>query len=314
MRVELYTDGAAINNGKAGSIGFSAVLLMPKSELLQFSGSETGEPVSSNRAELLGMELGLEQLRKGGWRPEHLLVFSDSEWAVKAVNGEYRTSSNQELIAAIRSALRCFPRTEVNWLRGHCGHVLNERAHQLANAAVRKAEEERCQQRPKRGPLTLKLSSGNCTLGARKPKESGSNGSSRTAPTKSLSQTRLDRISSPPHTYFRAWTQWTVKLYDQTEWPTAALLERLEEIGPEVARLKKLTTPLKTDLSAEEWTMAHDRLLFLEGQYQAIQEALARRQRRNPQSVSATSSPGSKRSTSTPARVSAASRDPFAEE
>src|SRR5687768_7591121 len=97
LRIELYADGSAINNGGAGSIGYAAVLYA-KGDRKEFSAGERMDPASNNRAELLGINLGLQEIRRLGLRKIDLLVFSDSEWSIKSLRGEYRNREHEELL------------------------------------------------------------------------------------------------------------------------------------------------------------------------------------------------------------------------
>jgi ribonuclease HI len=297
-RIEAYTDGAAVKNGKLGSIGFSAVLLVGE-ERQEFSGGAPADPASSNLAELKGIALAFEAIRSHGWKPQEVLVFSDSEWAVRSIRGEQQAATHTELIQQIRQEMRRLPKAEVNWVRGHIRHALNERAHVLANEAARKAVETPCKapfsltDYLKRKPRTPKL-----------PTE---------APVLSLPQTRLDTIAQYPKadsTYHTVYVRWWNRLSDTITWPTEALQERLEEMGPERARLGKIVLYPPADLPGLEWKAAWTRLQRLEAQARAIEEALQRRTPRRGR----TSVPGSAPPTPQPAPTLEAAWDPFAAE
>jgi ribonuclease HI len=277
VRIEIYTDGAAINNGKRGSIGFAAVLLLPKNESLDFHGGEPCDPASSNRAELKAMELGLKQIREHGWKPAEVLLFSDSEWAVKSVRGEYNATTNTDLIQTVRAHLRTFPNSEINWLRGHCGHRLNERAHRLANQAARDAaKEDGCE------PRQFQFSRGRKAKSAPLP-EVVTQPSLFSAPNLSVTQARLDWIVNEgrtwQQTYVPAYLKWLNRLTDEETYDSEAMRDRLYEVGGEIARLKAAFHETPAEWSAREWTAAQLKRVRLEAQYEAISETLQRRSR-----------------------------------
>jgi ribonuclease HI len=139
--VELFTDGAC--SGNPGPGGWAAILRMGEREK-ELSG---GEPLTTNnKMELMGVIAGLEALK----RPCVVRIHTDSKYvmegATKWIHGwkrnGWRTADkkavkNVELwqrLAAASTPHKLY----WTWVRGHSGHVENERADVLARGAIAK--------------------------------------------------------------------------------------------------------------------------------------------------------------------------------
>jgi DNA helicase-2/ATP-dependent DNA helicase PcrA len=137
--VVIYTDGGCIPNPGTG--GWGAVLT---------SGNHTkelkgGEPYSTNnRMELLAAISALEALK----HPSLVDLYTDSQylrdgittWINQWKRNGWRTADrkpvkNIELWQRLEESMRRH-RVRWHWLRGHAGHVLNERADQLVREAI----------------------------------------------------------------------------------------------------------------------------------------------------------------------------------
>ena len=129
--VEIYIDGSCEPNPGAGGIG--AVLKFGQHR------KEISEPIgraTNNTAEIQAAITALMALKKTC----KVVVYSDSQYLVKTMTGDYRRSSNIEMwndldFACLRHEI------EWKWVRGHDGNPDNERAHTLAYQAVRKNRE-----------------------------------------------------------------------------------------------------------------------------------------------------------------------------
>jgi ribonuclease HI len=139
--VEIFTDGAC--SGNPGPGGWGAILRSGKRER-ELSG---GDPATTNnRMELMAAIKGLEALK----RPCKVRLFTDSNYVRDGVtkwihgwkkNG-WRTADrkpvkNVELWQRLDAA-RAPHQVEWIWVKGHSGHVENERADQLARGEIEK--------------------------------------------------------------------------------------------------------------------------------------------------------------------------------
>lgn len=149
--VEIFTDGAC--SGNPGPGGWGA--------LLRAGGSEKeiwgGEPATTNnRMELLAVIRALGQLK----RPVKVRLHTDSQYVQKGISEwihgwkarGWRTAGkapvkNVDLWQALDAAARPH-QVDWIWVRGHSGHVENERADALARRGV---EAVRAQGRPVEG-------------------------------------------------------------------------------------------------------------------------------------------------------------------
>ena len=135
--VEIFTDGACLGNPGPG--GWAALLRSGEAERL-LSGAEA--ETTNNRMELMAAIAALEALK----RPCRVHLTTDSRYVMQGIeewvprwraNG-WRTASrqpvkNQDLWQRLVAA--CEPhRIRWSWVRGHAGHVENERVDEAARA------------------------------------------------------------------------------------------------------------------------------------------------------------------------------------
>jgi len=139
--VELFTDGACLGNPGPG--GWAA--------LLRYKGTEKelagGEPATTNnRMELRAVIEGLRVLTRNC----SVIVFTDSQYVQKGITEwihgwkrrDWRTADkkpvkNADLWVALDEA-RNGHNVTWQWVKGHAGHVENERVDQLARAEAEK--------------------------------------------------------------------------------------------------------------------------------------------------------------------------------
>lgn len=135
MSVEIFTDGAC--SGNPGPGGWAA--------LLRYNGHEKelsgGEPqTTNNRMEMMAVIEGLAALKK----PSTVTLFTDSQYVQRGVTewmkgwkakGWPERIKNQDLWLRIDSALQVHD-VKFVWVRGHDGHIENERVDKLAVAAI----------------------------------------------------------------------------------------------------------------------------------------------------------------------------------
>lgn len=130
--ITIYTDGAS--RGNPGPGGYATILVYNqyRKEL-----SEGFRKTTNNRMELLAVIKGLEALKKEG---SNVTVYSDSKYVVDAVERGwvwgwikkgFQGKKNADLW---RRFVEVYKKHNVTlkWVKGHAGHVENERCDELA--------------------------------------------------------------------------------------------------------------------------------------------------------------------------------------
>jgi ribonuclease HI len=92
---------------------------------------------TNNIAELEAIRAGLTAVKN---RSVPVRVFTDSSYAYGLLALGWKPKKNQDLIAAIVKLMQTFKDLRLTKVRGHAGHPENERADQLATAAIRSAK------------------------------------------------------------------------------------------------------------------------------------------------------------------------------
>ncbi|WP_129125618.1 ribonuclease HI [Geomonas oryzae] len=139
MQVEIFCDGACSGNPGVGGWGS---ILRYGDKVKELSGAE-GQ-TTNNRMEMSAAIGALEALT----RPCEVVVTTDSQYLVKGmtewihgwvkrgwVNSKKEPVLNRELWERLMALSRTHRITWV-WVRGHNGHVENERCDELARAAI----------------------------------------------------------------------------------------------------------------------------------------------------------------------------------
>jgi ribonuclease HI len=144
--VELFTDGACLGNPGPG--GWAA--------LLRFKGQERevagGEKLTTNnRMEMMAVIEGLRTLTRGC----KVTVYTDSQYVQKGITEwihswkkrGWRTADKQPVKNAdlwqVLDAARAEHTVTWLWVKGHAGHVENERVDVLARTAAEKFRDTR---------------------------------------------------------------------------------------------------------------------------------------------------------------------------
>lgn len=138
-KVEIFTDGAC--KGNPGIGGWGALLISNGSEK-ELCGGERN--TTNNRMELLAVIEALKALKK----PCEVIVHTDSQYVQKGISEwihgwkarGWKTAAkapvkNVDLWQALDAA-QAQHKMDWRWIKGHAGHVGNERADQLANRGV----------------------------------------------------------------------------------------------------------------------------------------------------------------------------------
>ena len=125
--VILYTDGAC--TGNPGPMGIGVVMLDGKErkELSEFIGEGT-----NNIAELTAIVRALEISP----RDRTVVLHADSAYALGLLGKGWKAKANQALVEKMRALAREFKDLRLVKVAGHAGVSENERADQLATAAI----------------------------------------------------------------------------------------------------------------------------------------------------------------------------------
>ena len=82
----------------------------------------------------MAIKVGLEAVKHPRRMP--VKVFTDSQYALGVLTGQYKARSNRELINDIRALMTHFPDLQIIKVKGHAGDPLNERVDELARLAI----------------------------------------------------------------------------------------------------------------------------------------------------------------------------------
>ena len=138
-QVEIYTDGACRGNPGPGGWG---VLLRSNGHEKELCGGEL--ETTNNQMELLAAIKALESLKE----PCQVELFTDSnyvkkgitEWIIKWKTNGFKNSKKKPVVnAELWMRLdKIASQHNVNWqwVKGHAGHIDNERADELANKGL----------------------------------------------------------------------------------------------------------------------------------------------------------------------------------
>lgn len=139
--IDLYSDGGAEPNPGRGGYG---VVLAWNGKKKEFS--QGYEMTTNNRMELLGVITGLEKLKT----KSNVNVYTDSKYVINGIekgwakrwksNNWYRNKKDKAINSDLWERLLdliSVHTVQFNWVKGHNGHVENERCDCLATQALR---------------------------------------------------------------------------------------------------------------------------------------------------------------------------------
>jgi len=132
-----YTDGAC--SGNPGPAGAGIVLIGPGPR--RYEGYEYLGPASTNNvAELTAVLRALEAIPVDA---RSIVVFTDSKYAIGVLSKGWKAKRNTELVARTKAALEARNRKAgLEYVPGHSGVPLNERADELARLAIQTARSQ----------------------------------------------------------------------------------------------------------------------------------------------------------------------------
>ena len=141
-RIEIYTDGGAINNPGPGGYG---VVMLADGTIRELSGGY--RHTTNNRMELMACIKGIKALPT---EKKKVALFTDSKYVVNGISKGWAKSWRKrgwlksdgkpavnpdlwEMLLDLTEELDI----SFNWVKGHAGHPLNERCDQLAVESAR---------------------------------------------------------------------------------------------------------------------------------------------------------------------------------
>ena len=143
--VQLFSDGACSGNPGVGGFG---TILRSREKTVELSGCEA--LTTNNRMEMMGVIAGLEALKK----PCKVRVTTDSIYVLKGMtewikgwqrnnwkNSQRKDVLNRDLWERLLQATAVH-QIEWEWIKGHNGHIENERCDLLAREAIKKCRKE----------------------------------------------------------------------------------------------------------------------------------------------------------------------------
>ena len=138
-KITLFSDGSALGNPGPG--GYGAILRYGDTEK-ELSGQESH--TTNNRMELKGVIEGLKALKE----PCDVDIVSDSSYVVKGINEwlvnwikrDFKKVKNPDLWREYIEVSKPH-KIHAIWVRGHDGHVENERCDTLARDAAQRAKD-----------------------------------------------------------------------------------------------------------------------------------------------------------------------------
>ena len=125
--IQIFTDGAC--SGNPGRGGWAAVILRD-GYTREICGGE--RQTTNNRMEMTAVIEGLASVPSGA----QVTVYSDSQYVVNTMTKNWKRRKNQDLWAKLDRETAARDVTW-QWIRGHAGHPMNERADRLATEQVR---------------------------------------------------------------------------------------------------------------------------------------------------------------------------------
>lgn len=138
-KISLFCDGSSLGNPGAG--GYCAILRYGDAERIVSGGVANS---TNNQMELLAVIKGLEALKE----PCDVTLISDSSYVIKGIN-EWLEGWRKKNFAKVKNPELWQRYVDVSrihtvkgiWVRGHDGHVENERCDKIAREEASKIKE-----------------------------------------------------------------------------------------------------------------------------------------------------------------------------
>lgn len=129
--IKIYTDGASSGNPGPAGIGVYLQFGEHEKEISEYIGVST-----NNIAELKAVERGLKAVKN---KKLPVRVLTDSQYVLGLLTLNWKAQKNQEIVIALKTLMREFSDIKLIKVKGHQGNHGNEKADQLAVAAIKNA-------------------------------------------------------------------------------------------------------------------------------------------------------------------------------
>jgi len=126
--VVVYADGACSGNPGPAGLGILVDEGTARSELSEYLGTGT-----NNIAELTAI---LRVAERYAGDPRCIEIRTDSQYSIGVLSKGWKAKANTELVAEVKRALARMSDVHLTYVPGHSGFAGNERADELARAAV----------------------------------------------------------------------------------------------------------------------------------------------------------------------------------
>lgn len=141
--IKIYTDGSSLGNPGPG--GWGAVFIEGEKIIHEFGGYEKN--TTNNRMELTAVIETLKYINKN-YKKNNVTIFADSNYVLLGVtswifnwekngwkNASKKPVMNQDLWKEFIDLIRNYD-NKINWqkVKGHSGHIHNDRADEIATA------------------------------------------------------------------------------------------------------------------------------------------------------------------------------------
>lgn len=147
MKLEVWTDGSSLHNGKPNCVGgWSACFMMGEKTFVRYG--HLPAPSSNNRGEIYGVLYTMMTFKeKRDWQ---IQIYSDSQYVVKSINewrhgwkrNKYAGIKNPDLFLPLFKAWDYHGNCRIDWVKGHAGTHGNELADEFAGCGMRKVLRE----------------------------------------------------------------------------------------------------------------------------------------------------------------------------
>ena len=142
MAIIAYTDGSSLGNPGPGGY---AVILLETEKMFKKELSAGFRLTTNNRMELMAVIIALEKLR---FLPTEITIYTDSKYVHDAVEKKwvfgwerkgFKGKKNSDLWIRFLKTYREH-KVKIEWVKGHAGNPMNERADELAVAAANQTD------------------------------------------------------------------------------------------------------------------------------------------------------------------------------